>query len=319
MSSSSIKLFYNDVYEVELPSSHRFPMKKYKMVREKLVHFNQNLPRVEFQVSPLATRDELLSTHCPKYVDRYLSGTMTTEEIRRAGFPWSEGQVLRSLSSVGGTLAATRFVLENEKRMFSCHIAGGTHHAFYDYGEGFCIFNDIAVACNVALKEFRDKIQKIAIIDLDVHQGNGNAVLFANDPRVFTFSMHCKENYFSKKQSSNVDIELDVGTEDDQYISTLKVWLPYIIDVVKPQLVFFQAGVDVHHADRLGKLKLTNEGVRRRNQLIFDYLHRKNIKCVVTMGGGYPRDLNPTSESFTTLVNCHFDVYQSCIEKSLAS
>lgn len=172
------------------------------------------------------------------------------------------------------------------------HIAGGTHHAFYDYGEGFCIFSDIAVAANVALREFPDKVQRIVIIDLDVHQGNGNAVLFQDDTRVFTFSMQCSGNYFSAKQRSNIDLEVPPGAGDEEYLGRLKTWLPYLIGALQPDLVFFQAGVDVFEGDRLGKLSLSRAAVSRRNRIVFDYLRRRGVKCVVTMGGGYARALS---------------------------
>eukprot|EP01032_Pedospumella_encystans_P027874 gene27874-31489_t len=198
-------------------------MDKYRLVRQKLQSEFESDVNVEFVESPLATTDELKVTHCPDYVD----------------------------SSAGGTVAATRSVLKNKDALFSGHIAGGTHHAFYDYGEGFCVFSDIAVACNLALKEYPDEVKQILIIDLDVHQGNGNAVLFKNDPRVFTFSMHCKDNYFSKKEHSNIDVEVEAGCQDEEYLAKLNLWLPILFEKVQPQLVFFQAGVDIYEGDRL--------------------------------------------------------------------
>lgn len=183
-------------------------------------------------------------------------------------------------------MAAMRAVLGHSESLFSGHIAGGTHHAFYNYGEGFCVFSDIAVACNLALKEYPDLVKKILIIDLDVHQGNGNAVLFRDDSRVFTFSMHCKDNYFSKKEESNVDIELEPGTRDEEYLVKLNTWLPLLFDSVQPELVFYQAGVDIYEGDRLGKLKISREGLRRRNDAVYGEVLKRKVKCVVTMGGG---------------------------------
>jgi acetoin utilization deacetylase AcuC-like enzyme len=170
--------------------------------------------------------------------------------------------------------------------MFSCHIAGGTHHAFYDYGEGFCVFSDIAVAANLALLEYPNIVRKIVIIDLDVHQGNGNAVLFKDDSRVFTFSMHCKENYFSKKQSSDVDVELDAGTTDEEYLLKLQAWLPYLTKTLQPDLIFYQAGVDISGKDRLGRLSITRDGLRRRNRMVYKAAKRHGVRIVTTMGGG---------------------------------
>lgn len=311
--SNRVALFYNDVFEVSLPENHRFPMHKYRMVRKRLQAEFEGSECVNFAVSPLATREELETTHCPNYIKRYQSGRMTDLEIRRTGFPWSLEHVRRSTSSVGGTIAAMRSVLSNEDILFAGHIAGGTHHAFYDYGEGFCIFSDIAVAANLALREFPLKVERIVIIDLDVHQGNGNAELFKTSPNVFTFSMHCRENFFSAKRQSNVDVEIDAGSGDEDYLQKLKVWLPYLVDVVRPQLVFFQAGVDIFEQDKLGKLKVTREGLQRRNTMVFKTLRRRAIPCVVTMGGGYPRNLDPDSPAFQEVVQCHADVYRQCI------
>lgn len=238
---------------------------------------------------------------------------MNALEIRRTGFPWSPEHVRRSTSSVGGTVAATRAVLAHPNALLAGHIAGGTHHAFYDYGEGFCVFSDIAVAANLALQE-HPFVEKIAIIDLDVHQGNGNAVLFEHNPNVITFSMHCKENVFSALQVSTVDVELAAGCGDDEYLSKLSAWMPYLVDIVKPNLVFFQAGVDVFVGDKLGKLALSRQGIRRRNRMVIEHLLKNNIKTVITMGGGYPRDMNPRSQAFQEVVECHADVYRDCID-----
>jgi acetoin utilization deacetylase AcuC-like enzyme len=260
-------------------------MAKYRQVREILQQENEEDPYVEFYVSPKATAEELKLTHCPNYVDRYMQGHMTEKEIRKTGFPWSIANVERSTSSAGGTVAAMRSVLSGSSNL-ACHIAGGTHHAFYDYGEGFCVFSDIAVASNLALKEFPSLVKQILIVDLDVHQGNGNAALFRNDPRVFTFSMHCEGNFFSKKEASDLDVDLPVGMGDEEYLSILSDHLPYLLDTVKPELVFFQAGVDIFEGDRLGKLKITRQGLQRRNAVVYREIMERDLKCVVTMGGG---------------------------------
>lgn len=314
-----VHFFYNDVYEVLLPPNHRFPMPKYRMVREKLQSEYQNSESVAFSSSPCASEAELATTHCPNYIHRYFTGNMTPLEVRRTGFPWSMEHVHRSTSSVGGTIAAMRALATSNSLVLAGHIAGGTHHAFYDYGEGFCIFSDIAVAANLALLEYPEQFRRIVIIDLDVHQGNGNAELFKDSKQVFTFSMHCKDNYFSAKRTSNVDIELEAGTGDEAYLAKLKTWLPYLIDGLRPDLVFFQAGVDIFENDKLGRLKVTRAGLRRRNELVFQALGRKGIKCVVTMGGGYPKDLNPMSQPFQEIVECHADVYRACVETAISS
>ena len=279
------KFFYNDIYQVVLPPTHRFPMGKYKLVREGLQNHFSNDERIVFNVSPLANINEIASTHCINYIERYLSGDLTPLEIRRIGFPISESGKERTRSTVGGTLAAMHAVCSNEY-LYAGQLAGGTHHAFYNYGEGFCIFSDIAVAANVALKEY-PYIKNILIIDLDVHQGNGNAVLFENNDKVFTFSMHCKENYFSAKQRSNIDIEVDAGADDTTYLNLLEYWLPWLMKNISPDLVFYQAGVDVLGCDRLGKLNLSRKGASLRNRMVYEAVAQSNAKLVITMGGGY--------------------------------
>eukprot|EP00977_Amphora_coffeiformis_P028035 scaffold34685_cov183-Amphora_coffeaeformis.AAC.15 len=275
-----------------------------------------------FQVSPLATVTELETTHDPQYIQRYLRGDMTDAEVRNVGFPWSPAGVNRSLSSVGGTVAAARHVVEQimarraatttttssntttsttttttnhgsqstSALSWAAHVAGGTHHAFYDYGEGFCVFSDIAVAANVVLKEYAHVVRRILILDLDVHQGNGNAILFQNRPEVFTFSMQCAANSFSPKEVSDLDIELPVDCRDETYLLTLKHWLSRIQqEAGEFDLVFFQAGVDGLADDRLGRMALTAQGLARRNEMVYDFCLQQNLPLVITMGGGYPR------------------------------
>jgi acetoin utilization deacetylase AcuC-like enzyme len=306
---------------------------------------------LEFRKSPLATIQQLSTTHDPTYISRYLSGELTERENRNIGFPWSEQHVNRSLSSVGGTVNAAlssweefvrrrtfdveqqqcniqRDVVNIQERNHLCwgaHVAGGTHHAFYDYGEGFCIFSDIAVAANVLLQTYGEQtqrakknpisaIRRILIIDLDVHQGNGNAALFSGNERIKTFSMHCVANYFSEKQHSDLDVELPVGCDDETYLSTLRHWLSAIEnhnfdkgeDRKQKQfdLIFYQAGVDIHYADRLGKLSVTQKGISRRNSLVFDFAYKMGSPLIISMGGGYPK-----GDDWTPILDAHTSVY----------
>ena len=322
LESGVCKLFFNDVYHVPLSPTHRFPMEKYHGVRHRL---QKMLPQrmATFEVSPCATEEDLVTTHEHEYVRRFLAGEFTDRENRVVGFPWSPESVARALSSVGGTVAATHAVCRGDCAVAG-HIAGGTHHAFADHGEGFCVFSDIAVAANVALRDYPRDIRNILIVDLDVHQGNGNAVIFQNDSRVYTFSMHCRQNYFSQQQVSDMDVEVEAGTGDDAYCALLEEHLRLIMRRVQPDLVFYQSGVDVSATDRLGKLKLTTSGLRRRNELVYDtvfqYQQRfeewrgkrtrlKKPMLVVVMGGGYPKDLDPASDSFRAVVEHHADVY----------
>jgi acetoin utilization deacetylase AcuC-like enzyme len=240
---------------------------------------------IEFLVSPLATVEELETTHSPEYIQRFFKGDQTEKEQRNVGFPWSPAGVDRATSSVGGTMAAACNVCDvwriQKKRglaPWGAHVAGGTHHAFYDYGEGFCVFSDIAVAAN--------------------------AVLFQGRPEVVTFSIHCEANYFSGKEKSDLDIEMPAGCNDGTYLLTLNHWLNRIPKEGGPfDLIFFQAGVDVLEDDRLGRMSLSADGVKRRNELVYDFARKQNVPLVICMGGGYPRD------DWTPIIHAHANVY----------
>ena len=340
------RIFYNDVYEVQLPKNHRFPMNKYRQVREMVQQSFRELPEEEqhrvhydFQISPLASEEELITTHSPEYVKKVMTGDLTEMELRNVGFPWSEENVKRSTSSVGGTVAAAKFVCDHIEQQrqrggsnsshsnssnsnnnnysttiapWAAHVAGGTHHAFCDRGEGFCVFSDIAVAANVILQNY-DWVQRILILDLDVHQGNGNAVLFQNRPEVVTVSIHCSANYFSEKQTSDLDIELPPDSSDQTYLMTLRHWLKQIKQQQQQQqqdggkfdLVFFQAGVDILKDDRLGRMSVSQKGIERRNELVFDFVRELNVPFVITMGGGYPR-----TDDWAPILQAHASVYK---------
>ena len=300
-----------------------------------------NLHSKEFHKSPLATTKQLSTTHDSTYITRYLSGNLTERENRNIGFPWSEQHVNRSLSSVGGTVHAALSCWDEYVRRKSvqlstevtnslcwgAHVAGGTHHAFSDYGEGFCIFSDIAVAANVLLETYGEQsqqsfdvplstIRRILIIDLDVHQGNGNAALFQHNDKVKTFSMHCVGNYFSRRERSDLDVELPDGCDDETYLSTLSYWLRRIEnhnfdkdegrEIRRKQfdIIFYQAGVDIHHADRLGKMSVTQEGISRRNSLVFEFARKMDSPLVISMGGGYPK-----GNDWTPILEAHTNVY----------
>lgn len=283
-------------------------------IRLKVVHPTST--GIEFVVSPLATFDELATTHCKDYIQRFLDGEQTEQEQRNVGFPWSKEGVDRALSSVGGTVAAACDVCEIWQARskqgippWAAHIAGGTHHAFYNRGEGFSVFSDMAVAANIVLQKYPNLIKTILMVDLDVHQGNGNAVLFKGRPEVFTFSLQCEGNYFSKKEESDLDIELPIGCNDQTYLMTLNHWLNQIYRENetggnKIDLVFFQAGVDVLEDDRLGRMHLSQAAVERRNDLMYRLAQKMNIPLVTCMGGGYPR-----TNDWTPIIQAHSSVY----------
>jgi len=285
-------------------------MAKYRLVREALQAELLSSGRASFHESPLVSMDDLQLVHMPSYVERYLNNQLTALENRRIGFPWSPQSVDRSLSSTGGTVAAMHAVCrEGAAARFSGHIAGGTHHAFPDRGEGFCVFSDIAVAAAVALRDYA--ISRILVVDLDVHQGNGNAVIFQDEPRVTTFSLHCYGNLFSRREYSDVDVDLHVGAGDAEYLAALEEHLPPLIDKIRPELIFFQAGVDPHASDRFGKLELSSAGLKKRNKLVLDCAARQQARLVVTMGGGYPKDLDTLSMPFHHVVQAHLDCFRA--------
>ncbi|MBK6457757.1 MAG: histone deacetylase [Gemmatimonadetes bacterium] len=277
-------------YVVPLPPGHRFPIEKYERLRQRVLA--EGLVASEcLHEPPRVTRAQLLRVHTPEYVDRLTSGTMTAAEVRRLGFPWSPDLVERSLRAVGGTCEAVRTALELGVAM---NLAGGTHHAFATHGEGFCVFNDVAVAIREALAAGR--IARAAIIDLDVHQGNGTHAIFADEPHVFTFSMHGGKNYPFHKVNGDLDIELDDGTGDDEYLARLHDALPRVLAGAAPDLVVYLAGADPHEGDRLGRLALTFDGLARRDAMVLQAAREVGIPVAITIAGGYGRNIEDTVE-----------------------
>ena len=270
-------------YPLLLPEGHPFPNRKYPILEELLSNtgFKSFIKRCT-----VVERRYLELVHTPSYIDRVLNMSLSVEELRRVGFPNGQAYVNRALASVQGTLSATREVLE---RGWLCAgvLAGGTHHAFVDRGEGYCTFNDAAVAARYALQNALDRV---LIVDLDAHQGNGTASIFASEPRVFTFSMHAEENYPRQKERSTLDLGLPLGTKDDDYLFLLREHLPIVIDYFKPDLALFQSGVDVLAEDRFGRLGLSMEGLRQRDIFVFENCFSRRVPVVITLGGGYQRN-----------------------------
>jgi acetoin utilization deacetylase AcuC-like enzyme len=275
-------------YTFPLPAGHRFPVEKYAMLRERVVADGIVAP--ERVMDPEAATDEMLRlVHTADYVGRFASGDMSEAELRRLGFPWSPALVERSRRAVGGTIAAARHALAYGTAM---NLAGGTHHAFPDHGEGFCVFNDVAVAIRLLTAERR--IARAAVIDLDVHQGNGTHAIFAGDANVHTFSMHGGKNYPFEKIAGTRDIELPDGTGDDEYLAQLARALPDVLRDAQPDLVFYIAGADPHEGDRLGRMRLSFGGLRRRDAMVLDACRDVGLPVTTVIGGGYGRDINDT-------------------------
>lgn len=279
------KLYYCDHHEIELPPGHKFPMRKYRLVRELLAEDGG----YEFEQAPFAPVEAIRAAHDEQYVSRFLAGLLPPQVQRRIGFPWSEALVRRTLASVGGTLKATEDALLSG---YGGNLAGGTHHAFRGEGAGFCVFNDIAVAVMWLQRE--RGIRRAAIIDLDVHQGDGTAAIFENEPNVLTVSVHGKNNFPFRKQRSKVDIDLADGVGDEEYLHVLQQLLPKVLDF-GPEVMFYQSGVDALACDVLGRLSLTHEGLKQRDELVTRTCAKCHIPLVITLGGGYGNPIEQTA------------------------
>ena len=285
-----MKLFYADHFVLPLPPGHRFPMAKYSLLREAVELFDG----VVLEEAPLASVDELLLAHSPEYVDKVLLGRLNASEQREIGFPWSTLMVERSRRSAGATIAACRTAWSEG---VSANLAGGTHHAYADKGSGFCVFNDAAIASK-AIQKFLfpilGRLARVAIIDLDVHQGNGTAAILNGDQSVFTFSIHGQKNFPFRKESSDLDIGLPDGTNDDAYLSALEQGLLELSQLFDVELIIYLAGADPHEGDRLGRLSLTLEGLKKRDLMVFDYAAAHKIPIAITMAGGYGNQIEDT-------------------------
>lgn len=292
-----IYIAYTDKYVLDLPAGHKFPMLKYELIYEQLLYEGIFEPKNFFE--PLLISEEiLLKTHDANYWHKLKNLALSSLEFRRIGFPPSEKMVFRCRSSAGATLQCAYYAIENGA---SLNIAGGTHHAYSDRGEGFSMLNDMAIAVN----ELHSKniIQKALIVDLDVHQGNGTAKIFENVPQVFTFSMHGKDNYPLRKETSDLDIPLLTGTQDNEYLSLLSETLPKLIQEHKPDIIFYQAGVDILATDKIGKLAITQEGCKQRDEIVFSTAKKHNLPIVTVMGGGY-------SVHIKDIVNAHVNTFK---------
>ncbi|MFN7976662.1 MAG: histone deacetylase [Vicinamibacterales bacterium] len=276
-----MRAFYSDHFVLPLPEGHRFPMEKYARLRARVLTDGIIAP-ADLLEAPAATWDELRLAHDAAYVQAVATGTLAADIQRRIGFPWSAGMVERSRRSAGATIAAARAAFDDG---VAVNLAGGTHHSFSDRGEGYCVFNDVAIAARVMQREAR--AARIAVVDCDVHQGNGTAAIFRHDPSVFTFSMHGEKNFPFRKEQSDLDVELADGTGDDGYLEALASHLPRVLAHHEPDLVFYLAGADPYEGDRLGRLKLTFDGLRRRDAFVFARCLEARVPVAVAMSGGY--------------------------------
>lgn len=275
-------------YAIPLPEGHRFPITKYARLRDRALA-DGLLTSETLHEPERATREELTLVHDPAYVDAVLHGTLAPAAQRTVGFPWSPALAERSLRAVGGTIAAARAARAQGVAM---NLAGGTHHAFASHGEGFCVFNDVAVAIRTLRRE--GLIARVAVVDLDVHQGNGTHAIFTGDDSVFTFSMHGGKNYPFRKVPGTLDVELDDGTGDAHYLDLLRTHLPHVLERSRPDLVFYLAGADPHEGDSLGRLTLTFDGLKERDYFVLDSCRAVGIPVAITIAGGYGRNIDDT-------------------------
>tara|TARA_R110002072_G_scaffold38138_22_gene110578 strand:+ start:7543 stop:8553 length:1011 start_codon:yes stop_codon:yes gene_type:complete len=290
-----VKIFYSDSAALPVPAGHRFPAEKYRLLRDRLLA-DGILSAACLARSPLCSRADLTRVHAVDYVDSFLNGTLDARAQRRIGLPWSPAYAIRARASVGGTIAATQAALRDG---FSGHLAGGTHHAHHDFGAGFCVFNDFAVAAAKALA--KGWVTRIAIIDLDVHQGDGNAALLAGRQEVFVFSLHGEKNFPFQKVPSDLDVALPDGTEDRAYLSALRQALPRVF-AFQPELVLYQAGVDPLAQDKLGRFALTFAGLMARDDLVLRACRDREIPVALVLGGGYS---DPIAHSVLAAANSY--------------
>lgn len=291
-----MRAFTSTRYTVLL-GHHSYPMDKYRLVAERLVS-DLTLSPEELCEPEAAPLEDVLRVHTPDYVHAFINGTLERKAQLRLGLPWSPELVHRAFAVLGGTYGAARAALEDG---VAANLAGGTHHAFADHGEGYCIFNDHVIT----LRRLREEgfAQRVLIVDLDVHQGNGTAVLCQDDVDVFTFSMHSETNYPARKERSSWDVGLPDGTTDEQYLDILAQALPQILGRFAPDFILYQAGVDVLAGDRFGKLALTMAGIGERDRLVCEFAYRAGVPLVVTLGGGYARDINQIVEAHCQTVS----------------
>jgi len=292
-----IPIAYHKKYKLKLPKGHRFPMEKYELLPLQLIHEGVS-DKSHFFLPKPAKLDDVLEIHDKAYVMKLINLDLNKSEIRKIGFPLTKELINREFLITGGTIMGAKKAL---KYGISMNIAGGTHHAFSNRGEAFCLLNDQAIAAKYLLSN--KKINKILIVDLDVHQGNGTASIFKSNENVFTFSMHGAKNFPFKKEKSDLDIELEDNTSDKIYLNKLEDAIDHLINEINPQFIFYLSGVDVISTDKLGRLSLSLEGCKRRDQIIFSICKNKKIPIQCSMGGGYSKDLK-------TIVNAHSNTFK---------
>jgi acetoin utilization deacetylase AcuC-like enzyme len=304
-----MKVFYSDHFVLPLPEDHRFPMVKYSMLRERVARDGICGPG-ELSTPRAVTDEEILRAHAPDYLKRVASGTLTEKEVRRIGFPWSEKMVERSRRASGGTLAACLAALDEG---FAANLAGGTHHAFSDRGEGYCVLNDSAIAARAV--QAAGLAERVVVIDTDVHQGNGTAAILHPDPTVFTFSIHGAKNFPFHKEESDLDTPLPDGAGDTEFLATLERGLEVALDAADASLAIYLAGADPFEGDRLGRLSVTKSGLAERDRIVLQSCRERGIPVAVTMAGGYANEVEDTVDVHFQSIRRAADLLESAADR----
>uniref|UniRef100_UPI0037E75313 uncharacterized protein SYNPCC7002_A1628 n=1 Tax=Semicossyphus pulcher TaxID=241346 RepID=UPI0037E75313 len=307
LESSGLPIVHHRKYVCDLPPNHRFPMDKFPSVLQCLLK-DQVIAETQVWVPEIASKELLSGVHTEEYLNNFLNGKIKEQEQRRTGFPWSEGLVRRCRYETGGTLLAAEVALQ---RGLACSTAGGTHHAFPSFGSGFCLLNDLAVAAKHLMGTSSPK-RKVLVVDLDVHQGDGTAFIFKEEPCVFTFSVHCGKNFPLRKQQSDLDVSLEEGFEDKEYLSTVEAHLPWLLETFRPDLVLYDAGVDPHREDELGRLCLTDQGLYRRDLYVLKTVVSRGVPVAAVIGGGYSRDIEKLAVRHSIVHRAATQVWREC-------
>jgi acetoin utilization deacetylase AcuC-like enzyme len=308
-----MRCFYSDTFVLPLPDGHRFPMGKYSRLRERLLA-EHIVDASDLQEAPLADWDDIHLAHTAEYVDAVANGTLPADMQRRIGFPWSPQMVERARRSVGATIAAARIAIEAG---CGANLAGGTHHAFADRGEGYCVFNDVAIATRVLQRD--QLVGRVAVVDCDVHQGNGTAAIFSGDCAVYTLSLHGAKNFPFRKEVSDRDVEFEDGTDDQPYLTALIHALDAVMTMHRPEIVFYLAGADPYEGDRLGRLKLTIEGLRDRDEIVLSRCRQEAVPVVITMSGGYATNVDHIVAIHTNTIRVATAVFARAVAAALAA
>lgn len=304
MTILSLPLVFHPIYsQLTLPKNHRFPIEKYLTLKDAAIKKHGSKVNVNLVSHPINT-EQLKQIHQTDYIDNFLTDQLTDKEMKRIGFPWSEQFVNRTLTAVGGTLQTARLAVENG---VAINLTGGYHHAHPDFGSGFCVFNDLSIAAQTLLNE--GKVNRVLIFDCDVHQGDGTATCVADNPDIFSLSIHCSKNFPTRKQQSDWDIGLDKHLEDDHYLVKVNDALISAFHSFKPDFIIYDAGVDIHKDDDLGLLNITTEGIYQRDLMVFQLAKQHNIPIMAVIGGGYQRDIRALTDVHMQLINAAINTF----------